>query len=250
MIKKQKSKVFKLPFILFFSTVLLLFFVSITKTNPNLETSKIVLPSTNTSIQNKTYLNSLPQPDQILASNPINIVINLKTPVVSTSEILLLKDGKKVNFFPTVLDIDRTSIRQLLNSSLRDGAYTVIYKTCTSPNVCDNGNFNFYINKKISEKYANLLLNKEVSININNQNIFPKDLKISPGTLVTWTNNDSNIVGIHSDIFPQNNYFPILNSPSLSSGKTFKLVFNKQGIYPYYLDNGSNNFVSGNIIVQ
>lgn len=250
MIKRRKTKDFEPPFLLFFCSIILLFFASIISANLIFKTPQITLPSTQTSIHNQTYLNSLPAPDQVLASNPINIVINFKTKVISGSEILLLKDSKKVNFSPTILDIDRTSIRQLVNSSLSDGAYTVIYKTCTAKNVCDNGNFNFYINKKISESYSNFLFNNETSIIIHEGTFSPKNLKISPGTTVIWTNNDTNIVSIHSDPFPQNNYFPILTSPPLSRGKTFRLVFNKQGLYPYYLDSGVNNYIFGNIIVQ
>lgn len=250
MINRRQTKVHQSPFLLFFGVVFLLFIVLLNNPKFFSNTEKNTLTPTNITVENKIYSNSFPEPGQILASNPINIVINLKNRVVDGSEILILQGNKKVNFFPTLIDTDQTSIRQLVISSLPDGAYTVIYKTCTSPNVCDNGNFNFYINRKLSESYSNFLSNTETTVTINKDVSYPKNLKISAGNSVVWLNHNIANVSIHSFPFPQNNHFPIFNSPTLNINQTYKQIFKKTGIYPYYLDLGSNNIVSGNIVVQ
>ena len=250
MIKRRKTIDFEPPFLLFFCTVILLFFASIISANLIFKSQKNPLVSANNSTQNRIYFNSVPEPDQILASNPVNIVINFKTRIIAGSEILLLKDGKKVNFNPTILDIENTSIRQLVDSTLPDGAYTIIYKSCTAPNICDNGNFNFYINKKISDSYPSFLSNNETAVTINNSIPYPKNLKISAGSNIVWVNHDENPIIIHSDPVPQNNYFPILSSPIIGHGKTYKAIFNKPGFYPYHLDLGFGSYVFGNIVVQ
>ena len=153
MIKRRQVSLLKTPFFIFFCTPILLFIVLIIV--PGLSFKPVInnLIYPNITVENKIYLNSLPEPDQVLASNPINIVINLKNRIVEGSEILILQGNKKVSSFPTQIDIDQITLRQLVKSNIPDGAYTVIYKLCTAPKVCDNGNFNFYINRKLSQNY-------------------------------------------------------------------------------------------------
>lgn len=251
MIKNRKNTNLESPFLLFFCTVILLFFASIISARLIFNTQKKapILP-TNINGLNKIYLNSVPEPDQILPSSPINIIINFKTRLVAGSEILVLKDGKKVNSQPTTLDIDHTGLRQFIDPGLETGVYTVIYKSCTAPGVCDNGNFNFFVNKKIGDAYPTFVRNNETAITINKNIPYPKDVKITQGSSVVWINHDTSLLSIHSDPVMQNNYFPILSSPKISHGGIYKTIFNKPGFYPYHIDLGYGSFVFGSIIVQ
>lgn len=250
MIKTLGKNNFILSLLLFFCTIILLVFVFQSSSGLTSGNQGNFLSSPETVNHNKIYFNSLPYPDQILVSNPVNIIINFKTRLVTGSEILLLKDGKKVNFSPTVLDTDQTGLRQSVDSSLPNGVYTIIYKTCTSSNVCDNGNFNFYINRKISETYPSFISNKETAVSINQNTVYPKDFRISSGSAVVWVNHNPSVVIVQSDPIPQNNYFLTLNSAPISQSKSYRAIFNQPGDYPYHIDLGNNSFVTGNIVVQ
>jgi plastocyanin len=73
------------------------------------------------------------------------------------------------------------------------------------------------------------------SVSIQNFAFTPKTLTVSPGTTVTWTNNDSaphNVISTVS-ISVNSATTSTFASSTLSQGQTFSFTFAKKGVYFY-----------------
>ena len=69
----------------------------------------------------------------------------------------------------------------------------------------------------------------------------PAELTVQPGTVVTWTNGDSETHTVEAD----DGSFV---SPDLDSGATFSFTFNEPGTFPYIC--GIHTSMSGTIVVE
>ena len=69
----------------------------------------------------------------------------------------------------------------------------------------------------------------------------PAELTVQPGTVVTWTNGDSETHTIESDDGS-------FDSPDLDSGATFSFTFNEPGTFPYIC--GIHTSMHGTIVVE
>ena len=73
------------------------------------------------------------------------------------------------------------------------------------------------------------------SVSIQNFAFTPKTLTISPGTTVTWTNNDStphNVMSAKS-LSLTSTTTSVFASSTLSQGQTFSFTFSAKGVYFY-----------------
>ena len=73
------------------------------------------------------------------------------------------------------------------------------------------------------------------AVAIQNFTFTPKTLTVSPGTKVTWTNNDSMVHNITStaNISLNSATTSTFASSNLSQGQTFSFTFTKKGVYFY-----------------
>lgn len=79
------------------------------------------------------------------------------------------------------------------------------------------------------------------SVNIQNYHFSPSILIVSPGTTVTWTNNDNepHTVTANNDSW---------DSGSIPPGGSYSKTFNQVGAYLYTCD--AQSFMKGKVIVQ
>jgi plastocyanin len=73
------------------------------------------------------------------------------------------------------------------------------------------------------------------SVSIQNFAFTPKTLTVSPGTTVTWTNNDSaphNVISAKS-LSLNSTTTSVFASSTLSQGQTFSFTFQAKGVYFY-----------------
>lgn len=75
---------------------------------------------------------------------------------------------------------------------------------------------------------------KEVAINLQNIAFSPSKVKISKGTKITWTNQDSVVHTVNTDSHPGHTYFQNQNSKDLKTGDSYSVTFADDGIYPYH----------------
>jgi plastocyanin len=83
----------------------------------------------------------------------------------------------------------------------------------------------------------------DATITIDNFTFTPAQLKVAPGTKVTWVNNDD----IPHQIVDATDARAI-KSPPLDTGDRFSFVYAKTGTYPYFC--GLHPHMQGTVIVQ
>ncbi len=82
-----------------------------------------------------------------------------------------------------------------------------------------------------------------VHVYIQNYNYIPNDVRIAPGTTVTWTNNDS----MDHTVTSQSSAPAPFDSGVISQGHSFSFTFTTPGTYPYYCK--IHPFMHGNVTV-
>lgn len=84
------------------------------------------------------------------------------------------------------------------------------------------------------------VLAKTYSVSIQNNAFNPKDLTISAGDTVTWTNNDAMLHDVDVDNLGK--------SPEMHKGETYTRAFDRPGTYNYDCD--IHPFMKGTVIVK
>ncbi len=81
---------------------------------------------------------------------------------------------------------------------------------------------------------------KTYSVAVQNNAFSPKDITISAGDMVTWTNNDAILHDVDLDALGK--------SPEMHKGETFTKTFDKAGTYSYDCD--IHPFMKGTVNVK
>jgi plastocyanin len=76
-----------------------------------------------------------------------------------------------------------------------------------------------------------------------------KEMRVSKGTKVIWTNSDSVEHYVNTDAHPSHTYYPKQNSRALKKGDTFSVTFDTPGVYPYHCSAHAAS-MTGSIIVE
>lgn len=90
---------------------------------------------------------------------------------------------------------------------------------------------------------------REAAITITPQGFVPATLKVSPGTKVTWTNQDASPHQIASDPHPTHTGLNGLESISLTQNSNYSFTFNQPGTYTYH-DHLNPYKLKGTVVVE
>jgi plastocyanin len=194
------------------------------------------------------YESNTPAHGDVLPGVPINIVIDFNFDLGSGSAISIMKDNKEYGTGQTVIDANKLAMRRAIAADAPDGLYSVSYKACWPDGSCHDGLFQFAIDRTKTSGYIDERGKNEVTIVMQNIAFAPEKIRISKGTRVTWTNNDTAVHYINTDSHPYHTYFPQQNSKALNKGDVFTLVFEQAGIYPYHCSAHTN--MKGIILVE
>jgi plastocyanin len=159
-----------------------------------------------------------------------------------------MKDDKEYGQGDTTIDNNKLSMRRGFASDAPNGIYMVIYKACWPDQSCHDGSFEFAVDRSKASGYENMQNKKEVTIHMSEIMFAPKNILISPGTKVTWVNDEEVEHYVNTDSHPAHTYYPIQNSRSLVKGAGYSATFDKPGAYPYHCSSHANTMI-GNIIV-
>lgn len=205
------------------------------------------------------YESNMPKHGAVLATPPVNIVIDFNFDLAPNSEIRVYSSGVKnprtgttspvdITTGETVIDTNKLSMRRAINPEAADDKYTVEYNVCWPDGSCHDGSFEFAIDRSLQESYTDMTREDEVTINMQDIQFQPKDLLIKRGTKVTWVNNDIDTHYVNTDSHPAHSYYPRQNSQALEQGDEYSLVFDTIGAYPYHCS-AHAQVMSGNIVV-
>ncbi len=201
-----------------------------------------------------------PEHGTILAGVPVNVVVDFNFDLASPSEIRVYSSGVKnprtgtttpidITSGETSIDTNRLTMRRAIVSQAPDDTYTVEYKACWPDGSCHDGNFQFAINRTLADGYTDFRGKKDVTIDLKDIEFFPKKIRVSRYTRVTWKNIDSVDHYINTDSHPSHTFFPMQNSKVLKPKEAFALVFSEPGVYPYHCSAHAQT-MTGTILVE
>jgi plastocyanin len=195
------------------------------------------------------YESNTPKHGSVLAAPPINIVIDFNFDLAKPSNISIIHNEKEYGAGETTIDVNKLSMRRNLSSDTPNGLYKVIYKACWPDGSCHDGRFEFAIERGEAAAYENMLGKNEITIRMSEIMFKPRNVKISPGTTVTWINDEDVDHYVNTETHPAHTYFSPQNSRAIKKGESFKTIFNIPGIYPYHCS-AHADVMMGNILVE
>lgn len=195
------------------------------------------------------FESNTPAHGAILAAPPVNIVIDFNFDLAKPSSISITKDGKEYGVSETIIDINKLTLRKNFDYLAPDGIYTVNYKACWPDGSCHDGSFQFAIVRSEADNFMDMRNQDTVTINLANITFNPRNVRISKGAQVVWTNSDDTVHYINTDSHPAHTYYKEQNSQALNKGDTYSLVFDAIGAYPYHCSAHAVN-MTGMIIVE
>lgn len=192
---------------------------------------------------------STPEHASTLATAPVDIVINFNFDLADNSTIKIEKDGKDYSQGSTTFDSNKLTMRRQMDQSAPDGLYTVKYDGCWPDRTCHDGHFQFAIDRSLLQSYQDLTGQKTVTIKMSQIKFQPMDIRISPGTQVTWVNDDNETHYVNTDSHPAHTHVAALNSKALGKGASYSFTFEKVGAYPYHCSAHAASMI-GSIVVE
>lgn len=195
------------------------------------------------------YESNTPEQGTVIPAPPLNVVINFNFDLAPPSEISITSNGKDYGVDETVIDDGNLSMRREMDSSAPNGLYDVNYNACWPDGSCHDGHFQFAIDYSLISTYTDLRAQQDVTVTMSNISFQPANIVISPGTKVTWVNNDSVEHFVNTDSHPAHTYYPEMNSRGLSQGDAFSVILTKPGYYPYHCSAHPNQ-MRGSIVVK
>jgi plastocyanin len=195
------------------------------------------------------YESNTPAHGSVLASSPINIVIDFNFDLISKSSISIT-DTNNVEYGvgDILVDDNKLALRREV-ATLPDGLYTVNYSACWPDGSCHKGYFQFAVDHSLIENYTDMRNQDEVVIRMSDISFTPKDIRVSSGTHITWINDDDLTHYVNTDAHPSHTYHLAHNSKALAKGEEFSIVFDKAGIYPYHCSAHAHSMI-GSIVVE
>lgn len=195
------------------------------------------------------YESNTPAHGVVLGAPPINIIIDFNFDLAKPSSISITKDGKEVGIGETKIDTNKLALRRDVDPSAPDGKYTVNYKACWPDGSCHDGSFQFAVMRSEADKAEDMRNTNTVNIDLASIAFSPKDIRISKGTKVVWTNTDDTVHYVNTDSHPAHTYYKEQNSKALYEGDTFSLIFDTPGAYPYHCSAHADTMM-GSILVE
>jgi plastocyanin len=180
------------------------------------------------------WTNNTPLHGAVLAGVPINVVVDFNYDRGPGSKIAIMKDSKDYGIGDTKIDDNKLAIRRDMDPDAPNGVYTVKYTSCQLNGSCDEGAFQFAIDRSKAGAFTDLRGQKEVTITLKNFAFTPRNVLVSKGTKVTWKNEDDVAHFVNTDPHPEHSYLRAMNSKALEKGDMFTLTFDKPGVYPYH----------------
>ena len=179
------------------------------------------------------FIDMMPLSGETFPGVPLNVVVDVDSSLSDASTMTIQQNGKE---YGTTLVIDRKglTLRKYMNNLAPDGLYTVNYTACWKSGApCENGIFQFAIDRHLSAGYVDWRGKPDVTIHIEKGGVKnPRYVMVSPGTAMTWINDDSVPHTADSDSHMTHSNYPQLDPGEIAPGATFSHTFEYSGVYP------------------
>lgn len=196
------------------------------------------------------FVDSTPWHGEVYAAQPINITINFNFDVVQGSTITVKsEDGREWQTGEFAIEDVQTALKAPLKPGMPDGTYTVGYNACWPDGSCHEGVYSFAIDSVQRADYVDKRGQAQVRIPMKDLKFQEPKIMISPGTTVTWANEDGVEHFVNTETHPEHTYFLLQNSRAIAGGKTFTTTFTEFGQYNYHCSAHVPEGMLGSIIV-
>jgi plastocyanin len=196
------------------------------------------------------FVDSFPNHAQTLTQSPARVGINFDTPLTRDSSITVEREGTSVELGELVFDPRNIYMSAPLPRELGDGLYLVKYRACFADSNCSDGQIGFRVDAASVKNFVDLTNQKQVTIQLQDVKYQPNQIIVSPGTTVTWMNDDPFEHFVNSDPHPSHNAFPDLNSLDIPPSKTFSYTFEQVGEYAFHCSAHVPQNMFGTILVR
>ncbi len=186
-------------------------------------------------VKSAHFVDSTPLHNDVYAAQPVNITINFNFDLAQGSKISVTSSDKTEWTEGDILIEDvNTALKKNLKQQMPDGQYLVKYTACWADRSCNDGQFSFRIDSTNKSAYQDLRGQKEVLIKMKDLKFDQAKILISPGTKVTWLNEDEVGHFVNTETHPEHTYFPEQNSREISNGQSFSVTLQTRGQYNYH----------------
>ena len=197
------------------------------------------------------FVDSYPFHGDVLAEAPQVVVLNFNFNLHDDSAIEVSREGEAVSLGPLMISDNRLSMRADLQADAKDGVYQVSYKACWPDGSCHEGSVAFVVDGSTAQQYEDLRGRPEVTVYMREGPRFdPARIIISPGTKVTWTNEDSSAHFVNSDPHPSHNVLGDLNSFDLRNGDSYSQTLTDLGAWGYHCSAHFNMGMTAQVLVR
>lgn len=195
------------------------------------------------------YESNTPSHGAVLPGAPVAVVVDFNFDLANGSTISVSREGKDYGVGPTVIDENRLALRRDMDIEAPDGVYTVIYRACWPDRTCHDGFFQFAIDRAMAANLTDWTNQPEVTVDMKDIAFAPLAIRISRGTTVAWTNQDTLDHYVNTDSHPAHTQHLSLNSKLLKPGDSYSYTFDKPGLYGYHCS-AHAGAMSGMILVE
>ncbi len=197
------------------------------------------------------FIDSTPSRGEVYAAQPVNVTLNFNTDLGSDSTVTVRSpDGWQWQQGNIAIEDFQTALKAPLKANLPDGEYAVDYQACFIDRSCEQGSFPFSIDSSRKSDYQDKRGQKQLTIVMQEIAFQEPRLIISPGTAVTWVNEDSVGHYVNTETHPEHTYFTDQNSREIAPGKSFTTIFVTPGQYNYHCSAHVPEGMLGSIIVE
>lgn len=203
-------------------------------------------------VKARRFNDSTPLDGAKYAAQPINVTLNFSVDVKTQGSTLSVKssDGREWASGPVIVEDQNTAMKRELREGMPDGEYAVGYTVAYASGAPSKGNFSFSIDKKLQSEYRDLRGQKSVQVKMVGLKFVPQDMIVSPGTTITWVNEESHPHFVNTETHPEHTYYPPMNSTELQIGATFSVMLERQGQYDYHCSLHYPQRMVGSVIVS
>ncbi len=196
------------------------------------------------------FVDSFPNHSQTLTQSPARVGINFDVALGAGSGIRVVREGAAISVETVEFDPRRIYMSAPLPTELGDGLYLVQYTACFADAGCSEGQIGFQVDAAGLQEFSDMTGQSQVTIQLQDIRYQPNQIIISPGTTVTWVNDDSFEHFVNSDPHPSHNAYLPLNSLDIPPTGTFSFTFEEPGEYAFHCSAHVPQNMFGTILVR
>jgi plastocyanin len=196
------------------------------------------------------FNDSTPLADDVYAAQPVNVTLNFQVDVEGGSTISVEGDGREWGQGPVMVEDNSTALKRSLRQGMPPGSYAVSYEVDYARGDKGEGRFSFSIDPELLSGYEDLTGRDSVTVRMLHLEFEPKDIIVSPGTTITWINEEDAGHFVNTETHPEHTYYPEMNSLELARGEEFSVTLSEPGQYDYHCSAHVPQGMRGSVVVR